>query len=404
MSRFNFEKLKERAKDLFKVEVDSSRSIQDEVKVYNERFPNYLMPIHKMLKDIEDAGKGGGGQVGEFGEMTGDSNEEKVWSFWLSKGLGKHAVAGIMGNIYHESGFDPTTIQGNGAGPAQGLFQWEHKGPNNGKRWQAMVDYTVKNGGTEEDAWELLPQNEYAYWELSSGDHDWSWKRVNNYPNVNHDISGSSAEAIKKFGAIEDTDQTTHIFERVFFRSASTDSSHHQAKTITRRQEKAKEYYEQFKDWDPSTASAGTFVEPYKGVSYTVTSDFGGRADPFSGAWTGHSGIDLSTGTNTPLYSVAAGSVVHVSSDNGTGWGNHVVINHGNVGGKNVFSLYAHMNTMSSLSVGESVSTSTRVGFEGTTGQSTGIHLHLEIREGTSGQSWGQTTRVDPRNYITFKG
>jgi murein DD-endopeptidase MepM/ murein hydrolase activator NlpD len=100
----------------------------------------------------------------------------------------------------------------------------------------------------------------------------------------------------------------------------------------------------------------------------TIESPFGPRGIGF------HPGIDLSAPTGTPVGAAAAGRVVFAGFDGG-GYGNLVEVAHGN----GVLSMYAHLSAFS-VSVGQSVATGTRVGRVGSTGESTGPHLHFEVR------------------------
>jgi murein DD-endopeptidase MepM/ murein hydrolase activator NlpD len=90
----------------------------------------------------------------------------------------------------------------------------------------------------------------------------------------------------------------------------------------------------------------------------------------------GWNGVDLAAPQGSPVNAAAAGTVIvsKVGGWNG-GYGNYVVIDHGN----GVQSLYAHMST-DTVSVGESVARGQNIGTVGNTGQSTGYHLHFEVR------------------------
>lgn len=109
-----------------------------------------------------------------------------------------------------------------------------------------------------------------------------------------------------------------------------------------------------------------------------MTSPFGPRRHPITGEYKSHNGTDWGAPGGTPIGSLADG-VVKDNVSKTTGWGNYVVITH-QVGGKEVESLYAHMQQKSPLQVGASVKAGDIVGKVGTTGSSTGDHLHLEIR------------------------
>lgn len=116
-----------------------------------------------------------------------------------------------------------------------------------------------------------------------------------------------------------------------------------------------------------------------------VTSEFGHRTNPFGKNRLFHRGIDLAAPTGTPVFAVAAGTVVRATSDRT--YGNVVVIDHHN-GYK---TLYAH-NARLLVKVGERVKVGQQIAKVGSTGRSTGPHLHFEIHR--SGQ------RVDPAPYL----
>ena len=91
-----------------------------------------------------------------------------------------------------------------------------------------------------------------------------------------------------------------------------------------------------------------------------------------------HDGVDFLPGAGTPIMSIADGVVVTATSDGG-GLGNYVEVQH-NIGGELITSLYAHMQDGSiQVSVGQRVTAGQQLGAVGSTGQSTGPHLHLEM-------------------------
>jgi hypothetical protein len=102
------------------------------------------------------------------------------------------------------------------------------------------------------------------------------------------------------------------------------------------------------------------------------TSGFGVRADPFSGESAFHSGLDFAGPMNTPVYATAPGVVSFTGPR--SGYGNVVEIDHGN-GFKTRF---GHLHTIA-VAVGQRVAIGTRVGGIGSTGRSTGPHLHFEV-------------------------
>ena len=122
--------------------------------------------------------------------------------------------------------------------------------------------------------------------------------------------------------------------------------------------------------------------------------------DPLSGGgWRYHAGVDVSNSSGTPVYSVSDGKVVTTHHTDNGGYGLYVVIQH-NINGRIYTSLYGHLRQIN-VSVGQIVNKDTVIGLMGSTGRSTGPHVHLNICLGQSScQSLSQT--VDPRDYINF--
>ena len=126
-------------------------------------------------------------------------------------------------------------------------------------------------------------------------------------------------------------------------------------------------------------------------VSGRITDPFGMRLHPFLGYWRLHGGTDLAAGCGVPIFAASGGTVVY-AGPYGT-YGNWVLIDHG--GG--VQTGYAHiMNGGILVGVGQSVGVGTNIARVGTTGSSTGCHLHFEVRIG-GGQ-------VDPQGFMSGQG
>ena len=100
-----------------------------------------------------------------------------------------------------------------------------------------------------------------------------------------------------------------------------------------------------------------------------------------------HSGLDIACGNNAPIYAADSGIVNRAEIGYNGGYGNVIIIDHG--GGKQT--LYAHLNKIH-VSVGENITKGSTIGLMGSTGRSTGPHLHFEVRIGGS--------RQNPLNYI----
>ena len=127
----------------------------------------------------------------------------------------------------------------------------------------------------------------------------------------------------------------------------------------------------------------GTFIWPVQGQ---ITSPFGYRTDPVTGGSAFHAGIDIGASCGTPIKAAGTGNVISAGFNTG-GYGNMTLINHG--GGKST--LYGHQSAIA-VSAGQSVTQGQVIGYVGSTGKSTGCHLHFEVR--VNGNP------VDPRGYL----
>lgn len=108
-----------------------------------------------------------------------------------------------------------------------------------------------------------------------------------------------------------------------------------------------------------------------------VTSVFGPRLHPIFHEWRLHSGLDLSAPCGTPLHAAADGVVAHRGFDASGGW--RLIIDHGTLGGAHLQSVYLHAEGYR-VAVGQRVSRGEVVGSMGTTGWSTGCHLHFSVK------------------------
>lgn len=113
------------------------------------------------------------------------------------------------------------------------------------------------------------------------------------------------------------------------------------------------------------------FAWPLKG-SWRLTSSYGRRADPFTGVTSFHTGIDMAMPSGTPVYSSMSGKIESVGYTNI--FGNYVIIKHVN----GYQTLYAHL-TKSLVKSGQNVSQGAKIGLVGSTGYSTGPHLHFTV-------------------------
>ena len=130
-----------------------------------------------------------------------------------------------------------------------------------------------------------------------------------------------------------------------------------------------------------STKKVSLGISLIRPVSGIVTSRFGSR-------WgSTHKGIDIGAPKGTPVKAVAGGTVTVSSYGYNGGYGNYVIISHGN----GVQTVYGHCNTLN-VTVGQTVSQGETIATVGNTGRSTGNHLHLEIRVNGVAQN--------PQNYL----
>ncbi len=148
--------------------------------------------------------------------------------------------------------------------------------------------------------------------------------------------------------------------------------------------------------------STAAFQWPIKsGASYRVTSQYGWRKDPFGKPTTEfHRGIDIACSRGTPILAVKDG-IVTQASDKNNGYGNCVIIYHGN----GISSLYAHCDNGNSsrptyhVKVGDSVKAGQVIAYVGTTGRSTGYHLHFGVID-TNTYTPNGRNYVNPNKYL----
>ncbi|MGE3835172.1 MAG: M23 family metallopeptidase [Acidimicrobiia bacterium] len=134
---------------------------------------------------------------------------------------------------------------------------------------------------------------------------------------------------------------------------------------------------------DPVVPETTRIVFPLPEGTWVDTDSFGWRTDPFTGERSFHAGSDLAAADGTPILAIADGVVVHARFSGG--FGGLVIIEHA-VRGERVASYYAHMwETGIHVTEGQSVTAGQHIGDVGSSGRSTGPHLHLEIHPGGRG-------------------
>ncbi len=137
------------------------------------------------------------------------------------------------------------------------------------------------------------------------------------------------------------------------------------------------------------------FAWPLPGYSM-ITSSFGMRYDPYYMCYRGHNGLDISGAgvAGKPIIASANGTVISTmpTSQSG-GYGEYIIISHGFINGQLVTTHYAHMMSFA-VSQGQTVNQGDVIGYVGTTGASTGYHLHFEVRV--------DNVPVNPLGYVSY--
>lgn len=328
------------------------------------------------VKIDKNGGGSGGSDPGTIPPQLTTEAEKRAWKIWTmlkARGYSEYAAAGILGNIQGEVGasMNPDTEQV--GGPAYGLVQWDGSAyplvgsPTwNGREY---VQRLMNTAGIQEDYRSIEAQVKLLDWCMFNG----QW------------IGKVNPTTVSGFKTINDAKSAAHAFEMNFERPASAHPE---------RQNYAQAWYDKLHGLT-SPEPGGNFICPIQ-KPVTVTSECGWRKSPINNGQEFHNGIDLINGNpNTPIFAALDGEVVQAGANYYDWYGNYVVIKHNN--GK--WTGYAHLSRID-VSVGQKVQKGAQIGLMGTTGPSTGEHLHFQIMK----NYWPQPV-VDfenPRNYIQF--
>lgn len=369
--------------------------------------------------------------------------EKKVWAALRAAGYNEIQTAAVMGNIKHESGFRPSAIEKSGGG-GFGLCQWTGRP---GRR--AQLEKYAKSVG--KSASNLDVQITFLLAEMNPKG------GANGYASYNFNASSKSYDGKsytkKIFNTTNNIETATRAFCFCFERPSEDPNVNH----ISSRIKSAKSYYKTYTGLDPASVSIssddssstdtsttstsnnifsaisnaalsyfdegllslfgfnetdtsatedadstidedfvpttnGKFAWPTPKLT-TITSKYGMRYHPISGKYKKHTGVDISGGnaSGAKIIAVADGKVISVIKSS-SGYGNHLIIDHGN----KIYTLYAHCSSISAKK-GDIVKQGHTIAKVGSTGASTGPHLHFEVRKGSS--AYGKD--VDPMNYIS---
>ncbi|RBR85102.1 phage minor structural protein, partial [Enterococcus faecalis] len=289
-------------------------------------------------------GDGSGGNDGDVPPELTTEKEKNAWAVWQflkSKGYSEQAAAGILGNMDQESGIMPDIDEG-GGGPGYGLVQWTS--PIAGESGRAYVQRLLGQAGISGDYRNITTQLKLLDWHMHNGQY---------IPSAAYPYS------VAQFKALTDIGTATMAFEANFERPAVTHPE---------RIPLAQYWYDLLHNLKPGT---NKWVNPVRS-SYTITQEW----DEIGwGTNVIHGGIDIASmpaGSMPPVYVARSGTVETVTYD-GTG-GNYVVIKHDD----GYWTYYGHLDSVD-LSVGDKVTTNSRVGIMGATGLASGVHLHFEV-------------------------
>ncbi|EOS7783714.1 peptidoglycan DD-metalloendopeptidase family protein [Enterococcus hirae] len=328
------------------------------------------------VKIDKNGGGSGGSDPGTIPPQLTTEAEKRAWKIWTmlkARGYSEYAAAGILGNIQGEVGasMNPDTEQL--GGPAYGIVQWDGSvyplvgSPTwNGREYVQRLMNTV---GIQEDYRSIEAQVKLLDWCVFNG----QW------------LGKVNPTTVSGFKSINDAKSAAYVFEMNFERPASAHPE---------RQNYAQSWYNKLHGLT-SPEPGGNFICPIQ-KPVRVTSECGWRISPINNEQEFHNGIDLVNGNpNTPIFAALDGEVFQAGANYYDWYGNYVVIKHNN--GK--WTGYAHLSRID-VSVGQKVQKGAQIGLMGTTGPSTGEHLHFQIMK----NYWPQPV-VDfenPRNYIQF--
>ena len=165
-----------------------------------------------------------------------------------------------------------------------------------------------------------------------------------------------------------------------------------QEQVVAEKQKLADEAEAAYEQWVKQNASSGSgqcaegFIWPLPSAG-RVTTEFGGTQNVNGIISTGHKGIDIAIAGGTPIYAAHNGTVAATTGH--WSYGNVVMIDNGD----GISTLYAHMQGPAIVGVGSTVTQGQVIGYVGSTGNSSGNHLHFEVRV--------NGVRQNPRNYIS---
>jgi len=332
-------------------------------------FGNAAAPPTDSGDKAYDAGIGGmGGAVGDAMGLT--ANAKVAIDFFMSDAGGKwtkEQAVGIVANLQQESGLNPNAFNRKGGGNgAMGIGQWR------GPRQKQFEENNNKPIGTPNEnktklnnAASLQEQLKFVSWELAHS----------------HKSAGDKLRAAKT------AEEATTVVYRQYEKPGAEDISGGQRLANAMALLQAPPV-------DSSTLTGGQLMNPLPGAR--ISSGFGLRNVNLAGSSKDHKGLDMADDMGKPIVSAGAGKVTF--SGQVSGYGNFVQIDHGD----GLVTRYGHMSVIA-VNKGDAVVAGQQIGKVGSTGRSTGPHLHFEVLQDNKPQnpvsyiSGGKPVPVQPK-------
>lgn len=315
---------------------------------YSSRFADYLKNTFQNVSSYiggilglsTSSDRGGGYDYSGPGQGMTENAQYALDFFMTPEGGGwaREQAAGIVANLQAESQIDPNAFNPRGGGQgAYGIAQW--RGPRQTK-FEELYGKPLRGSSLRE-------QLAYVNWELTSG-------------------SSLERRAGSNLRQARSVEEATEIFYRQFERPGEDDRSGGKRIANARALMIPQETPVQ-----ASELTGGELLNPLPGVP--VRSGFGMRDHPVLGGRRFHSGIDFAVKQGTPVKAAHDGTITR--AENFGSYGNTVDITRRD----GLMTRYAHLSTIV-VRNGVSVSAGQHIGNVGSTGRSTGPHLHFEVR------------------------
>ena len=291
------------------------------------------------------------------------SNAQLVVNYYKAKGWSKESIAALCGNMRKESSLNPNMSEYGYAWEADrgyGLVQWTPRS----KYW----NWAVSRGLPPEVAESQLARIDYE----QANNIQWGPKVYGTPP---YDFHGFATNQNN-----DSVDTLTYYFGAYYEAPAALSSSIAERRAFAHRV---------FNELDWTGAGSGVQFPAYPVLPGTpITSPYSTRINPVTGLPENHLGTDWGGASGDPIFAIMAGVVVVAGSDGVMG--NYVIIKHTQDG---KYSRYQHLSAYS-VSTGQTVTKGSQIATMGTTGESTGVHLHMTV----SDSQWAGY--MDPEIYL----